>query len=129
LAAGKSWLEMCAEGHKVYYGESVARQGREVIGQYTQGVMDQSRRFVKTIAKPGMCILDLGSSGEPWFSFLAADAGAKLVAYDIEPPAQPNMLKEKGIEYIQGNVSKLDNLGRFDLIFCRNLYPAQLLQD
>lgn len=126
-----SWQEICAKGTLVYNNPGQIPDGSKdaEISAYAMDVMNNSRRFVSAIVKPGMRVLDLGGSKEPWFAYLSADADAKVTVYDILYPAQPGMLKEKGIDYVRGNVAELHDLGKFDLVFSRGLYPAQLLRD
>ena len=122
-----TWLELCAEGKKIFQNPTPLQDVG--ISSVAQDLMSQSRKFGKAIAKPGTKVLDLGSCAEPWFSILAADNGAEVTAFDIAAPLQPNLLKQKGIEYIQGDIADMPNLGKFDLIFCRNMHPAALLKD
>jgi hypothetical protein len=121
-----NWKELCASEEQLYKNRKMTRQESLDYGYRT---LNQSQKFVRTIIKPGMTVLDLGGSGVPWFAYLAADNGAKVTVYDIQEPLEPDVLQQKGITYIQDTLLNFHNFGSFDLVFCRGLSPPQKLAD
>lgn len=106
------------------------------LGRYTYNLHSNSKLFCKylmTNLPDNAKILDLGASNEPWFSFLCADNKMAVFAFDIAKPADPELVKTKGITYIYDDINNVENykaiLSDLDMIFCRNLSPPQRFWD
>ncbi|MEM3159491.1 MAG: hypothetical protein QXJ74_01780 [Nitrososphaera sp.] len=104
------------------------------LGSYTQRIYSHSKQFCKTLGSvlPKRArVLDLGSSNEPWFSYLCALNGLQVFALDIHKPPSTiyDKIREAGITYIYDDINNIDRykqrLHNLDFIYCRNLHPAQ----
>lgn len=103
---------------------------------YAYNLYENSKLFCKylgTRLQNEAKILDLGGGNEPWFSFLCSDNRMTVVAYDMTRPGNLDLIKNKGITYIYDDINNLESyheiLSGLDLIFCRNLSPAQRFWD
>lgn len=85
---------------------------------------------IRTSRKPR--VLDLASSGEPWFALGLTEHGIHDVhAFDFQEPDRPGFLGARGVHYVRDDINNLRAhaavLGDLDLIFCRNFSPPQKL--
>lgn len=106
----------------------------ESLSKNTISLFNEAQGFVKALLenlpeKPK--ILDLGSTAEPWFSYICAQHGVDVFAYDISSKASYEIEKEIGVTYISDDVNNIDEysdlLSDLDLIFCRDMSPPQKL--
>lgn len=127
-----SWREICQYEKNVY--DSNPSEGRDI--EYSEHIRNESKKFVKMLSSLlslNTKILDLGGSGDPWFSYLCADQGMNVYTYDFLEPIRPDVIKQKKITYIKDDINNLHKytgeLSNLDFIFCRALSPPQMLSN